>query len=289
MKDAIERAQFFAIDTEFTGLTCNDGSTPYDTPADYFAKMQTNTDGYIIVQFGLTAFYAAATGDGETASAAPTFRYESFNFYVCPQARKQSFRCQGESMAFLNTHNFDFNKLFGKGLSYCELAEANELRAKLADKLAAAEVGAVADGQRYVDAVVPPEEREFLDTVRQSVSDFLDSTEKEITIEHCNAFKRKIVYQMLEQEFAGEVEVSSRCLPHSNIKILVVERKRSSAEEAARQKGKLQLERDNLEDYVGFTTVLMLLSESVSGCVVWKRFFGRVRKICSHKKMQMEK
>lgn len=263
MKKVIEEAQFFAIDTEFTGLNSNDSTTPFDTPAEYFAKIQDNTQGYIIVQFGLTAFSVVPPTDSDSPSSAPpSFRYESFNFYVVPSSRKQTFRCQGESMAFLGSHNFDFNKLFRDGISYCDMIEANE---KLSEKATATAAAAYAN---ETTLMVPKEELELLETIRQTVHEFLRSDEKEITVEHCNAFRRKLVYQLLEQEFANQVFSSSRKLPHSTINVIVIQRKKSDAEEQKYYADKLQQENDAIEDYIGFTTIVKLLSESVSAYVM---------------------
>lgn len=276
LKKVIDEAQFFAIDTEFTGLNSNDATTPYDTPAEYFAKMQDNTQGYIIVQFGLTAFsvvpppptdVADTVDDASSASTAPPrFRYESFNFYVVPSSRKQMFRCQGESMAFLGSHNFDFNKLFRDGISYCDMIEADELRQKQSEKTPEAAVAAAAFANETT-LVVPPEEMELLDGIRQSVNEFLSSDEEEITIEHCNAFRRKLVYQLVEQEFANVVFASARKLPNSIIKVIVIQRKKSEADEQQYYVDQMQQECNKLEDFIGFTTVLRLLAESVSNWV----------------------
>lgn len=194
------------------------------------------------------------------AAAKPRFRYESFNFYVCPSSRKQTFRCQGESMAFLGTHNFDFNKLFREGISYCDLIEANEVRQKMSEKTPN-------DCKTYAGEstlVVPKEELEMIANIRQSVNEFLASDEKEITIEHCNAFRRKLVYQLLEQEFANKVFASPRKLTNSSIKVIVIQRKKTNSEEKQYFADKLEQEWAEMEDYIGFTTILKQLSDSVS-------------------------
>lgn len=274
LQQVIKDAQFFSIDTEFTGLNCNDRTTLYDTPAEYYDKIQENTNGYIIVEYGLTAFFVddaaspattaaddeTANAGGDTANGPPRFRYETFNFYVCPRSRKQTFRCQGESMAFLASHNFDFNKLFRDGISFCDMPEANEMRQQLSERTPA-NVQSTYAGEQML--IVPKEEQELMQNIRQSVRDFLASDEQSITIEHCNAFRRKLVYQLIEQEFAAEVFASPRKLPNSSIKVIEIQRKRSDHEEKQYLKGKLQQEIDEMEDYIGFTTVLTMLSESV--------------------------
>lgn len=234
--------------------------------------MQESTEGYVIIQFGITAFSVVAedkddstnSSSSPAAAAKPCYRYESFNFYLTPRSRKQTFRCQGESMAFLGSHNFDFNKLFRDGISYCDLKEANEIRVQMAEKTPQNYAEESAMHALKSSMAVPKDELDMMKNVRQSVEEFLASDAMEIVIEHCNAFRRKLVYQLLEQEFTNQVFVSSRKLPNSSIKVIVVERKKSNSEEKKYFADKLEKEREEMEDYIGFTTILQKLSESVS-------------------------
>lgn len=95
------------------------------------------------------------------------------------------------------------------------------------------------------------------------VKAFLASDEKELVIDNCNAFRRKLVYQMLEHKFDGQVSPSSRTLPKSNVKVIVVEKKKSTEEEKKFFDEKRSKEKDDLEDFIGFTNFLKLVSDSV--------------------------
>lgn len=122
-REIIDKASFFAIDGEFTGISHENSISQYDSPAEYYQKIVSNTSGYILIQFGITAFWV----DPDDSNA---FKSRSYNFFVYPRGKWQRFKCQGESMSFLGSHNFDFNKLFSEGIPFCDLAEANKLREK---------------------------------------------------------------------------------------------------------------------------------------------------------------
>lgn len=51
----IEKAAFFSIDSEFTGLF-SERTMPFSTPSEFYKKLHGGTDDFIIVQLGITAF-----------------------------------------------------------------------------------------------------------------------------------------------------------------------------------------------------------------------------------------
>lgn len=53
--DVIEKASFFSIDAEFTGLN-NERTCPFNTPSELYKKICNGTNDYIIIQLGITAF-----------------------------------------------------------------------------------------------------------------------------------------------------------------------------------------------------------------------------------------
>lgn len=159
-QQVVDDASFFAIDTEFTGLAYDNSITPYDSPAEFYKKTKEASSGYIVVQFGITAFRVCPEN-------ANKFKYRTYNFYVYPRGRRQRFQCQGESFQFLASHNFDFNKLFRDGISCCDMVEATKLKTQFALKYGE-QSGAVDPlPQHDEDQIsVPEEEREALDKIR---------------------------------------------------------------------------------------------------------------------------
>lgn len=184
--------------------------------------------GYIAIQFGFTAFSFQEI-EGENS---PTWKYRSYNFFVFPQLRKQRFECQGESMAFLGSNNFDFNTLFREGLSYCDEDEAKRLREQFNEKLKSMETADKKNNGDEQIVAVPIEEREHLDRLRylegtfkcrairltfrfdyhsNEIEEFLKSDDDEKLVgKTCNAFQRKLIYQLLEQRYRETISASSQ-------------------------------------------------------------------------------
>ena len=184
------------------------GITAFDSPSEYYKKTASDS-GYIIVQLGFTAFrYEDNEDQGK-------YNYRSYNFYIIPQSKKQRFKCQGESMSFLARNNFDFNKLYQSGISYCNLVEEKKLREKFEEKKS----NYSEDNNELGTVPVPEEEKEALDNINKIVTEFLKSNEVEKVIGNVNAFQRRLIYQNLEEKFGKNIFVSSRLLPNSTQKV----------------------------------------------------------------------
>lgn len=56
--EVIEKAAFFSIDSEFTGLL-SERTIPFGSPSEFYKKLHAGTNGFIIVQIGITAFYVS--------------------------------------------------------------------------------------------------------------------------------------------------------------------------------------------------------------------------------------
>lgn len=178
-----ESATFFSIDSEFTGLF-SERTVPFCSPSEFYKKLYQGTDEYIIVQLGITAFQV----DNGMAMAIflnrfyslisilffflenqNKFTYKSFNFFVYPQRRDENFRCSASNITFLAGQNFDFNKLFGKGLSCCTQEMANKLRENYDERQKAREEALEVGEERpphYDDVPIPLEELDKLEEVR---------------------------------------------------------------------------------------------------------------------------
>lgn len=128
LEKTVADADFFSIDTEFTGLLRYNSINQYSSPSEYYNSVNEQTNEFIVIQFGLTAFYVPKTGDGGDAGGLETIKYKTFNFYLYPRAESHRFACQGGSLSFLASQNFDFNKLFADGISFCDIEEAARIR-----------------------------------------------------------------------------------------------------------------------------------------------------------------
>lgn len=97
------------------------------------------------------------------------FTYKSYNFYVFPQGRDQHFKCTGSSLTFLSEQNFNFNKLFQKGVSCCTQDVAKKLRTvydeRQRNRIDALEVSDERS-PNFDEVPVPLEELDKLDEIR---------------------------------------------------------------------------------------------------------------------------
>ncbi|XP_038120861.1 poly(A)-specific ribonuclease PARN isoform X2 [Culex quinquefasciatus] len=260
IRQTIRDASFFAMDTEFTGLTSDRNVFPFDTPEEVYQKTVENSINFIVIQLGLAAFRV----DPESGAVS----YKCYNFYCFPKGRVHVFACQGESMRFLADHGFDFNKLFREGLSYCGEADEERMRTDLKERqeqraaALEAEEGEEANGNDAVNMVpVPATEEKLMAEIEERIGVFLASEEKNFTITNCNGFQRKLVYQMIEAKFRKQISTSSVELENKH-KGILVERKRTKEQDRKLEQEKVAQENVDLESAVGLSLVLQELSKT---------------------------
>lgn len=81
-------------------------SSLFDSPKQRYAKLRKNVENTIPVQIGLTAFIFDADNNSYAGSA--------YTFYVKPALFfdvNRYFHFESSSVAFLASHDFDFNKV----------------------------------------------------------------------------------------------------------------------------------------------------------------------------------
>ncbi|KAJ6643112.1 Poly(A)-specific ribonuclease PARN, partial [Pseudolycoriella hygida] len=255
LKEVVNAANFIAIDCEFTGLSQENVKVLlYDSPSEYFHKICQQTSGYIAIQIGMTAFRSKEED-------AENFTYRSYNFFVFPQLKKQRFECQGDSMAFLGGNNFDFNKLFREGLSYCDEDEAKRLRDNFEKKVKLIENNDYKKNGDEQDVAVPLEERELVDRLTGEIEEFLKSSDDEKYIaRNCNAFQRKLIYQLLERRYEHTISASS--CNESNQKVILLKKLQSKEQQREIQLEEINKERIQIEDVIGFSNFIQFLSQT---------------------------
>ncbi|XP_049291328.1 poly(A)-specific ribonuclease PARN-like isoform X1 [Anopheles funestus] len=274
IRETIRNATFFAMDCEFTGLASDRTIFPFDTPEEVYLKMVENSAQYIIIQFGLCAFRVEPPAE-EQKDAEPRLSYKCYNFFCYPKGRTNVFSCQGESIRFLADNGFDFNRLFREGLSYANEIEEQRYRADLKERqakraatiLAAAEDDSNESDSKAVETAdinavpVPAELQQQVEDTAASIEQFLQSDRPELIVGNCNAFQRKLIYQLIEQRFLRKVTTSTVSL-ENNQKAIKVERKRSLEEEQALDEKRRAQENADLEVNVGISLVLQELSKA---------------------------
>uniref|UniRef100_A0A182LTX0 Poly(A)-specific ribonuclease RNA-binding domain-containing protein n=1 Tax=Anopheles culicifacies TaxID=139723 RepID=A0A182LTX0_9DIPT len=247
---------------------------PFDTPEEVYLKMVENSPQYIIIQFGLCAFRVEPPAEDQK-DAEPRVSYKCYNFFCYPKGRTNVFSCQGESMRFLADNGFDFNRLFREGLSYANEIDEQRYRADLKERqatraatiLAAAEEEANETDSKAAETVevnaipVPAELQQQVDDTAASIEEFLQSDRQELIVGNCNAFHRKLIYQMIEQRYQRKISTTTVSL-ENNQKAIKVERKRSCEQELALDEQRRAQENEDLEMSVGMSLVLQELSKA---------------------------
>jgi poly(A)-specific ribonuclease len=193
IREAINSSAFVAIDTELTGLTVE--APPRDAfleTADDRYKRLRETD-FLIIQFGLCCFRqlavpdspaAAASASASTSQAPPSFEAKPFNVLIFPkqfgkESEDRRFGCQASCMRFLAGQGFNFNKLFGEGVSYMTPEKAAEEQHK-------AEARRKANAEKLV-AVEKEADRKFLEEATKRVREWLETaTETPLSLAPCN-------------------------------------------------------------------------------------------------------
>lgn len=251
LESVIRDATFLSIDGEFTGLNSGPDAGPFDTPAQYYAKLRGGSMDFLLVQFGLSVF----TYDVQTNK----YSQRSYNFYVFPkplnrQAPDSRFLCQASSMAFLANQNFDFNKLFKHGIPYLSASEEEKLVKRMEERQKLKE-----DNNQDI-IPISDNDRPQIEEICSRIENFLTSDEKELTIDKCNGFMRRLVYQEARIRWPSKVRVESKI--ENTWHCLLVQRAGTKEEEEEKEKEKREREKLEIKHAVGLSTLLKKIVES---------------------------
>lgn len=116
IKKSIQSAEFITFDTEFTGskVIIEDKPHEYDTYQDKYRKNKIGIEKFMVVQVGITTFM--------WSNCKNKYIGRPFNILVYPrsivQEEERHFGANADTIAFLNRHFFDFNKVFRHGIPY---------------------------------------------------------------------------------------------------------------------------------------------------------------------------
>lgn len=174
-------------------------------------------------------------------------------------------------MAFLASNGFDFNKLFTSGISTLNSKESEKLRQNLKERQANRAELKKSQQQQQVDETTQPAEKKpmtpvperelnMLAEVRELIQSVADGKSPKVSIEK-NGFQRKLIYEMIDSEFSSRVSTRSENA-ENNRKSLIVEPKKSAAEEQEIEMIKLKREEDELLLKLGLRLVMKEISSS---------------------------
>jgi poly(A)-specific ribonuclease len=262
VSEAINEASFLAIDAEFSGLETGRAIHAFDTPQERYQKLLKAAKEYIILQFGLSAFHYNHQSE--------QYEARSFNFYICPRpygklSNDMCFKCQSSSVDFLACQGLDFGKVFRDGISYLLPAEAQKLSESLNQKHAqqAAHLSPSSSQTPTAEAVVTPGQHQpFVDKIIAQVETFLESSElKFIDLEPCNGYLRKLIYQAVKHKFGTKLLLES-VSNEQHQRLIRVSVARTNEERKQMEKERQTAELQELDDAIGFSKVVQLISKS---------------------------
>ncbi|XP_047388704.1 poly(A)-specific ribonuclease PARN isoform X3 [Sciurus carolinensis] len=213
---AIEEADFFAIDGEFSGIS-----------------------------------------DGPSVTALT-------NGFDTPEERYQKLK-KSSSIDFLASQGFDFNKVFRNGIPYLNQEEERQLREQFDEKRSQANgAGALAYASPNASkcpVTIPEDQKKFIDQVVEKIEDLLQSEEnKNLDLEPCTGFQRKLIYQTLSWKYPKGIHVET--LETEKKERYIVISKVDEEERKRREQQKHAKEQEELNDAVGFSRVIHAIANS---------------------------
>lgn len=251
LESVIENATFLSIDGEFTGLNSGPDAGPFDTPAQYYGKLRAGSMDFLLVQFGLSVF----TYDSQTDK----YSQRSYNFYVFPKPMNRHapdcrFMCQTSSIAFLANQDFDFNKLFKYGIPYLSANEEEKLAKRLEEKQKVKE-------ENNQDLIpISDTDKPQIEEICSRIEDFLASDAEEITIDKCNAFMRRLVYQEAKIRWPNKVRIEGKI--ENTWHCLSIQKTGTKEEEEEKDNKKREKDKLEIKQAVGLSQLLKKIVES---------------------------
>lgn len=258
----IEEACFISFDGEFTGLSSEQNILPFDSSKEYYEKQLATSNGFILVQLGLTIFKKDVENPEEPV------KLKSYNIYTFPQSKLATFSCQGQSLSFLAENGFDFNKLFTNAISYSNSMEEDKLRTDMnirqeyrKEQLKIRTSSEEQDISNRNFLPVPENEMSMIENARDKIQKVLNNELFEVSFEKVTAYQRKLIYELIEQEFNKKVSTITKN-GENNRKILVVQPKRSFEDELKLENDRMRDDEAQIIDKVGLRHILKAISSS---------------------------
>nr|XP_032635551.1 poly(A)-specific ribonuclease PARN isoform X1 [Chelonoidis abingdonii] len=264
--EAIEEADFLAIDGEFSGIS--DGpsvstlTNGFDTPEERYQKLKKHSMDFLLFQFGLCSFKSDHTE--------AKYIMKSFNFYIFPKPFNRSspdvkFVCQSSSIDFLANQGFDFNKVFRNGIPYLNQEEERQLREQYDEKRSQANgagtLSYISPNATKCPVTIPEDQKKFIERVVEQIEDLIQNEEnKSLQLEPCTGFQRKLIYQTLSWKYPKGIHVET--LETEKKERYIVISKVDEEERKKREQQKQAKEQEELSDAVGFSRVIHAIANS---------------------------
>ncbi|XP_060028925.1 poly(A)-specific ribonuclease PARN isoform X2 [Erinaceus europaeus] len=217
---------------------------------------------FLLFQYGLCTFKYDHTDS--------KYITKSFNFYVFPKPFSRSspdvkFVCQSSSIDFLASQGFDFNKVFRNGIPYLNQEEERQLREQYDEKRlqsnGSGSLSYVSPNTSKCPVTIPGDQKKFIDQVVEKIEDLLQSEEnKNLDLEPCTGFQRKLIYQTLNWKYPKGIHVET--LETEKKERYLVISKVDEEERKRREQQKHAKAQEELNDAVGFSRVIHAIANS---------------------------
>lgn len=277
ISEVIESATFLAFDGEFSGLNTKwKLENAIDTPQERYSKLQNTCKDFIIIQFGLCAF----TLDTQKNC----YNAKPFNFYIFPRHITRDspdvrFLCQSSSIDFLGGHDFDFNKWIRDGISYLRPHDEEKLRNHFQERheqsfgpftspaavpspaASTASSNKSSTSSTKTPVIIPPEHQPFVEKACNEIEEMLKNPESKTTnLPPCNGYLRKLIYQSAKQRFTSGIQLEKSTNDKKECFIVVT--KVNEDEKKKFEEEKQAKEKEMIENAVGFSTIMKMVSQS---------------------------
>ncbi|XP_012535917.1 poly(A)-specific ribonuclease PARN isoform X2 [Monomorium pharaonis] len=184
--------------------------------------------------------------------------------------------CQASSIAFLANQDFDFNKLFKHGIPYLCASNEEKLVKRLEEKQKLKEE----NNQESIP--ISDNDRPQIEEICSRIENFLASDAKELTIDRCNGFMRRLVYQEARIRWPNKVRIETKI--ENTWQCLLVQKTGTKEEEEEKDNEKRQKEKLEIQQAVGLSNLLKKIVESekiivghnmlLDLCHIVHQFFG---------------
>ncbi|XP_011497836.1 PREDICTED: poly(A)-specific ribonuclease PARN-like [Ceratosolen solmsi marchali] len=218
---------------------------------------------FLLVQFGLSVF----TYNSETNK----YSQRSYNFYVFPRPFDRSapdcrFLCQAacidflvnqgfdfNKLYFLVNQGFDFNKLFKYGIPYLKKDDENWLNKKFDEKQK------IRDNYDLIS--ISDDDRPQIEEICSRIKDFINLEDKEIIIDRCNSFIRRLIYQEVKLRWPNKFGLKTMNDNQSN-QCIVVYKIGTKEEEEQREIERREKQKLEVQEAVGLSALLKKIANS---------------------------
>lgn len=246
----ILNCDFCSIDCELSGITNFKDLNSFDTPRSRYEKMKKNDQKYLILQFGLCVFKLK---EGHTNEYEAT----AYNCFLFPRSQTAkysedvSFSALNSSIEFLSTQSFDFNKVFGHGITFMSKDHEEKVRSRLEKVILDRKSP---KGLLYPSNSNNKDVNDNINKIMTQIDEFYDNeTETKMEIKFTDFLLRVFIEKNIKQKYMNKLKYEYKFLENKE-RLMFLKRVDSNQE----QKNEL----DVLDEEIGFSKLIWLLSKS---------------------------